>query len=148
VFFKPFYNIILLLKEPVPTKARYIRKKIKNLRLTYLYILSKSGLVKTGLLHRDVEQSSFLTDHVMILMNDALKKYKIKKSGIHIDLFKAGKPSFYIFEPEDYGWKKFALKGVTKHTIPAEHSLLFTPPNDKLFAEIIDERLNEIESKK
>ncbi len=146
MFFKPFFNLYLLFIEPASTKVVYLKKKLKNLRLSVLYVLSKSGFIQTKLLHRDVEQSSFLNDHVMILMNDALKRYKIKKSNIHIDLFKAGKSTFYILEPENYGWKKFALKGITKHVIPAEHSLLFAPPNDKMFAEIIDNRLDEIET--
>lgn len=143
---KPFYNILLIINEPAISRKKLIRKKYKNLRLAVKYILSKFGIVKTSLLHRDVEQSSFLTDKVMIIMNDALKKYKIKKTEIQIDLFKAGKPSFYIYEPENYGWNKFALKGITKHVIPAEHVSLFAPPNDKLFAGITDQRLNEIEA--
>jgi amino acid adenylation domain-containing protein len=146
VMIKPLYNVLLIIKEPAGFRRKLIRKKYKNLRLSVKYILSKSGIVKTTLLHRDVEQSSFLTDKVMMLMNDALKRYKIPKSEIEIDLFKAGKSSFYIYERENYGWEDFALKGVIKHIIPAEHSSLFAPPNDKLFAIITDKRLNEIES--
>jgi hypothetical protein len=80
-------------------------------------------------------------------MTEAIIGYEIKPAPIELDLFKAQKTSFYIPEPRDYGWGKFARKGVVVHTMPSEHSLIFAHPNSKLFAEVLDQRLDEIEAK-
>jgi len=88
-----------------------------------------------------------MSNQVLVHFHEALNRYKLKPANFHIDLFTAGKPTFYIFDREKYGWSKFAKMGLTKHSMPGEHSSLFAPPNDKIFAEILEERLVELETK-
>lgn len=49
---------------------------------------------------------------------------------------------------EYLGWKPFALKGINIHEIPGEHNYIFAPPNDKEFAEILQECLDQAAMKK
>ncbi len=146
IFVRPFYNIYLFLKEPMETKSVFIQKKINNTKLIIKYLSLKFGLTKPQI-NINAIQASTPNIQVRFLLNDALKKYKLRKTDIHIDLFKAGKQTFFILDSNNYGWDKFAKDGITKHTIPTEHNLLFAAPNDQLFSNIIDKRLNEIEKK-
>ncbi|MDP2888443.1 MAG: hypothetical protein Q8P34_05670, partial [Bacteroidota bacterium] len=91
-------------------------------------------------------QPMFLSDNVEMAMTEALVKYELKLANIQLDLFRAGKPTFYIPNRKDYGWGRFACKGVVVHTLPDEHSRIFAPPNDQYFAEVLDRRLDEIEA--
>jgi thioesterase domain-containing protein/acyl carrier protein len=143
---RPFYLTWLFLKTPKAEKARFFKLKINNFRLCMMYYLTKLRILKQQNIGEELEQLSFLSDNVLIAMNESLKKYQLKAADFPIDLFKAGKATFYIYEPENYGWSKFATKGITVHTIPSEHSRLFAAPYDRLFAEIIDKRLAEIEA--
>ena len=88
----------------------------------------------------------YMSDNVRIAMAEALNKYEIQPSSVALDLFRAAKPTSYIPNRKDYGWTRFARKGLVIHTLPSEHSLIFAPPNDKYFAEVLDQRLEEIEA--
>lgn len=142
---KPFYDLWLLIREPYESKSKLIKKKTKNLRLTIKYFMLKYGLMGNGNLHNEIGQLSFLSDKVLIFMNEALSKYKIRPSAFHIDLFIAGKPTFYIYDRKFYGWKPFAKKGITRHVLPGDHTMLFAHPHDKLFAGILEQRLKDID---
>jgi thioesterase domain-containing protein len=76
------------------------------------------------------------------------KKYFIRPYDGCVHLFKAHKQTFYIKDPVNYGWDKFAAGGVKIHVIPGEHSTTFAPPNDKFFAAVLQESLNQSETKK
>ena len=143
---RPFYLFWLFLKTPNDEKRRFVKLKNKNFKLTMLYYFTKLGLIKQQHIGEELEQLSFLSDNVLIAMNESLKKYKLNTADFHIDLFKAGKATFYIYEPKYYGWIKFAKWGITTHTIPSEHSKLFAAPYDRLFAEIIENRLAKLEA--
>jgi len=144
--YRPFYLFWLFLKTPNDEKRRFIKLKNKNFKLSMLYYFTKLGLIKQQHIGEELEQLSFLSDNVLIAMNQSLKKYKLNTADFHIDLFKAGKATFFIYEREYYGWKKFAKRGITTHTIPSEHSKLFAAPYDRLFAEIIENRLAKLEA--
>jgi thioesterase domain-containing protein/acyl carrier protein len=143
---KPFYNIWIYLKEPKGNRSHFLHHKMKSIKLKLVYYLTKLGVENTGNLRNDIGQFSFMSNKVLVHFNEALQHYKLKPANFHIDLFAAGKPTFYIFDRENYGWSKFALKGLTKHSMPGEHSSLFAAPNDKRFAEILEERLVELET--
>jgi hypothetical protein len=108
--------------------------------------LIKLGLRKRREITEEIEQQSFLSNTVKIAMNESLKKYEIRPATFPIDLFVAGKPTFYIPERKTYGWARFSKKRLTIHTIPSEHSLLFAYPNDRYFAGLLEKRLEEIEA--
>lgn len=82
-------------------------------------------------------------------MNEiAQMHYRIEPYPIEIELFRAETHSFYLDDFEFLGWKPFALKGVNVHRIPGEHNSIFKAPNDKIFAEVLQERLNATANKK
>jgi hypothetical protein len=142
----PFYLIWLYLKEPNSGKRRFLENKYKNIRLTLKYYMIRLGLIKRKKITEDLDQMSFLSDSRIISMKENLKNYELKPAAFHIDLFVAGKPTFYIRERKTYGWARFAKQGVTIHTIPSEHSLMFAPPYDRYFAELLEQRLEQIET--
>jgi thioesterase domain-containing protein/acyl carrier protein len=71
------------------------------------------------------------------------RKYNLQTYQGSVHLFKATHQTFYIADPVNYGWDKFASGGVIVHEIPGEHSSTFAPPNDRLFASILQKVLNE-----
>jgi thioesterase domain-containing protein/acyl carrier protein len=146
IVLNPFYLIWLYFKEPNTEKRRFMKNKYKNIRLTITYYLVRLGLVKRKNITEELDQMSFLSDNMRITLNENLKKYELKPAPFHIDLFVAGKPTFYIHERKTYGWAKFAKQGLTIHTIPSEHSLMFAPPYDAYFAELLERRLDQIET--
>jgi amino acid adenylation domain-containing protein len=149
IIIKPIFVLWLLLVEPMEGKRRLLRNKYNSIRFQLIFRLIKLGIMKD--LDRRIKfeegQPMFLADNVVIAMTEAIIGYEIKPASIELDLFKAQKTSFYIPEPKDYGWGKFARKGVVVHTMPSEHSLIFAHQNSKLFAEVLDQRLDEIETK-
>jgi amino acid adenylation domain-containing protein len=76
--------------------------------------------------------------------NVAQKHYSIQPYDIAIELFRAETRSFYLDDYIYMGWKPYALKGVNIHNVPGEHNTLFKEPNDKQFAEILQECLDKI----
>lgn len=71
------------------------------------------------------------------------KQYVIKPYPGSVHLFKAQKQTFYLESPETYGWDRVAKGGVFVHVIPGEHSNTFAPPNDKYFANVLQQSLND-----
>ncbi len=74
----------------------------------------------------------------------ALEKYILPPYPGKLTLFRAMDQKFYIKEPICYGWDEFVKEVVILH-IPGEHSTIFAPPNDKLFAEALQKCLDERE---
>ena len=62
------------------------------------------------------------------------RRYVIKPYDGQVHLFKAEHQTFYIPDPINYGWDKYATRGVIIHEIPGEHSSTFAPPNDRHFS--------------
>ena len=73
----------------------------------------------------------------------ANSNYRVLPYSGTVHLFKAQKQTFYIPDPVYYSWDKVALGGVIVHEIPGEHSSTFAPPNDKYFATVLQDSLNE-----
>jgi amino acid adenylation domain-containing protein len=73
----------------------------------------------------------------------ASRNYIFRPFSGTVHLFKATKQTFYIPDPDQYGWDKVARGGVIIHETPGEHSSTFAPPNDKYFATILQQCLNE-----
>jgi amino acid adenylation domain-containing protein len=77
----------------------------------------------------------------------AEKRYKLEPQNIAVELFRAEDRTFYMDDFEYLGWKPYALKGVNIHKIPGEHNSIFKAPNDKVFASILQNCLNEADKK-
>ncbi|MFZ4548425.1 MAG: thioesterase domain-containing protein, partial [Bacteroidales bacterium] len=140
----PTYMFWLFIKEPWDEKRNFIKTKSKNLSLLLRYYSKKAGVQgKKGkpLYTPENAQPIYLNDDMKIKLMDALQQYSILPADVRLDLFKAGKATFYIPDRNTYGWSKYASKGVIPHTIPGEHSSMFAPPNDSFFAQILEKRL-------
>lgn len=74
----------------------------------------------------------------------ALRNYVLTPLNIAIELFRAKKRTFYMADFNFLGWRPFALKGVNVHEIPGEHNTIFAPPNDKEFAVVLQECLDNV----
>ncbi|HTX88204.1 MAG TPA: amino acid adenylation domain-containing protein [Bacteroidales bacterium] len=73
------------------------------------------------------------------------RKYIVKPYNGKVHVFKAMKQTFYIRDLVNYGWDKYALEGVEVHEVPGEHSTTFAPPNDRVFAGVLQGILDRYE---
>ncbi|MGA3015296.1 MAG: thioesterase domain-containing protein, partial [Bacteroidales bacterium] len=137
-----FWNIASFFKEPNRTKLSVIRRKwqglMKKLRRMDIKVqkqdaISKGKRNELPKYLRKVHRANHIAD----------RNYIIKPYDGCVHLYKAQKQTFYIPEPEDYGWNRVAKGGVIIHEIPGEHSNTFAPPNDKFFAEILQQTLDQ-----
>lgn len=144
---KPSFFLYALAREPWTGKVKFVRQKIKNIKNMLLYYASRLGLrnVQSTPKASATDQPVYLSSKASVVIDTALNNYTLRPSSVTLDLFRAGKQMFYIQEPKTYGWSNYAQKGVVVHNVPGEHSELFAPPNDALFAKILTDRLNELE---
>ncbi len=73
---------------------------------------------------------------------EAEKFYQLKPQDVTVEVFRAEHRTFYMDDFEYLGWKPYALKGVNIHKIPGEHNTIFQEPNDKIFAKVLQDCLN------
>lgn len=73
----------------------------------------------------------------------AQKNYKLTPytEGV-IDLFKVKIRLYYLDDPRYLGWRPYAPGGLYIHYIPGDHKTSLLPPNDKIFAGILQKTLN------
>ncbi|MGI4751304.1 MAG: non-ribosomal peptide synthetase [Janthinobacterium lividum] len=132
-----FYTFVLLAKQPVNTityKMLMFRRKL----ITYYWKWRNKNEEQIGF---------FGYSHKIDEMNQkAAAEYFITPYNGQIDLFRAKVKTYYMQDPHYLGWKKFALKGVQVHEIPGDHNYIFAPPNDKEFATVLQECLNQTTS--
>ncbi|RYE22765.1 MAG: non-ribosomal peptide synthetase, partial [Sphingobacteriaceae bacterium] len=132
-----FYTFVLIAQKPVATfnyKILMIRRKI-----TKLYWKFKK--------YNDDQTGFFGYARKIDEMNKkAAAAYLITPYDGTVDLFRAKVKTYYMQDPKFLGWKKFALKGVNIHEIPGDHNYIFAPPNDKEFAQVLQQCLNQPES--
>ncbi len=74
----------------------------------------------------------------------ALEKYVLPPYPGKLTLFRAMHQTFYIQDPVNYGWDKFVKELVILH-IPGEHSTIFAPSYDNIFAQALQKALDERE---
>jgi len=73
----------------------------------------------------------------------AYNNYFMTPLDIKIDLFRVKKRLYFLDDPDQLGWKDYALKGVQIHEVPGDHRTFLFPPNDKEFAEILQKALDK-----
>jgi len=137
------WNIGSFFKEPNETKLSVIRRKWQGLekKLRRMDVkVEKQDAISKG---KRKELPKYLRK-VHRANHIANRNYIIKTYEGCIHLYKAQKQTFYIPEPEDFGWNHVAKGGVVIHEIPGEHSSTFAPPNDKFFAEILQKTLDQV----
>lgn len=134
------YTFTLFNEDPKRT-IEYKTEAIKR-RIIQLYWKLKYG--------REQNQEGFFgyANNIDIKNMQAWEKYIFTPYNGSIELFRAKKRTFYMDDFEYLGWKPFALKGIRIHEIPGEHNYIFAPPNDKEFAQILQQCLDESAQKK
>lgn len=73
----------------------------------------------------------------------ALNNYEQRPCALKVHLFKAQRQTFYIQDPVQYDWQHYALEGVEIIEVPGEHSEIFAPPHEAVFAECLQEALDQ-----
>lgn len=72
----------------------------------------------------------------------AYSNYKMTPYDGEIDLFKVTTRLYYLDDLIYLGWKPFAKKGVQVYEISGDHRTFLYPPNDKAFAQMLQNALN------
>jgi len=128
------FNFRLILTDPldiIPKKLKWFRYRLR------MKFYKKEGVTREDLM--DLPNNLIAVARANI---EAITKLKLKPYPGRIHLFRAEKRNFYVEDSKFLGWGKFA-KDVTVHDIPGEHSRIFAPPNDILFATRLQEALDE-----
>ncbi len=90
------------------------------------------------------QEAIFDTTFRIEAINDlALEEFQLLPADLEVHLFRATVQTFYMEDYAFYGWRDFARKGVHVHDVPGEHSYIFAPPNDKVFAEKLQAVLDQ-----
>lgn len=75
---------------------------------------------------------------------EAFANYVLSPYDGRIHLFRAKERRFYVAEPVFLGWQPYCLQGVEVHSIEGDHHSIFTPPNNKAFAHVLQKVLNDL----
>ena len=114
--------------------------------LEYQLIISKKRLdklISPGL----VDTKDMLNEYELEIYkhyDHAHRNYKLKPADLKVTLFRVAKRLYFIDDFIYLGWNKFARQGVDIKEIPGDHKTFLYPPNDKQFAEILQESLNNL----
>jgi thioesterase domain-containing protein len=145
-FAKLTFAVQAFFKEDPRERRRFLTQKKNNLKVSLYTTLSTFKLVKLPSEESgsSQERGTYTVNASTIAMTKALEAYKLEPIATRIDLFKASKASFYIHEREHYGWDPYLQNGLNVHEVPGDHNQIFAQPNDQVFAEVLEARLNEI----
>jgi thioesterase domain-containing protein len=105
---------------------------------------SRSVLQRAGLMEEDA--SEIMLPHEKRVIEThlaAYEKYIMSPYAGRIDLFRVQKRVYFLDDPVFLGWKPFAAKGVVIHEVPGDHRTFLLPPNDKIFAAMLQSVINE-----
>jgi amino acid adenylation domain-containing protein len=118
-----------------------------SFRLTVKY---QNIIVKNKVKHvlgmtspEESELVSPLAKEIYNRMEAGLNQYKLLPYDGVITIFKAKVRAYYVRDQKYLGWKPFALKGVKTYDVPGDHKQMFDASNNKIFAEMLQEALNE-----
>jgi amino acid adenylation domain-containing protein len=127
-----------------------LRKHPGNI-LAYQWLVAKrkwrTMLAKAGIVKENGPEKISPYEKLVIKKHlAAYEKYIMSAYAGRIDLFRVQKRFYFLDDPVFLGWKPLAGKGVSIHEVPGDHRSFLLPPNDKIFATIlqsvIDERVN------
>ena len=138
---KAGFNISLLMTNPakaVEYKSNVLKMQFQHAKgkLLMAYRNNRTNEIEEGYLPygKEVYEKSL----------EAYDRYELQPLDIHVDLFKAKEQMFYLHDPLNYGWDRFARGGVSVHEIEGNHLTLFDEPHGKQVAEILKARLQEV----
>jgi amino acid adenylation domain-containing protein len=129
------HSILLFLKRPAET-YKYKKEMLKR------RVIRKYWDMRYG---KEQKQEGFFgyANKIDVMNEEAERNYKLSPQPLTVQIFRAKQHTFYMEDFKYLGWKPYALKGVNVHDIPGEHNKIFAPPNDKVFARILQDCLNK-----
>ncbi|GAB3542052.1 non-ribosomal peptide synthetase [Spirosoma fluminis] len=104
----------------------------------------RSFLGLTGL-HTETQPDEGLAalDRIIEKHEVAYQNYVMKPYDGVVDLFKAKVRIYFVEDNKYLGWRKYALKGVRVHEVPGDHEMMLLPPNDKIFAQALQQAMDK-----
>ena len=127
------------MKRPLNQKFAFVKMRWNSLKQKITkddYKIKPEG----ASLGKQSELPKYL--HKVHKANDiALNRYILPPYPGKLTLFRAMHQTFYIADPIKYGWAEY-VKEMEILDIPGEHSTIFAPPNDVLFAKELQKCLD------
>ncbi|MBI5914993.1 MAG: amino acid adenylation domain-containing protein, partial [Bacteroidetes bacterium] len=138
---KTGFNLSLMFKDP----AKALEYKSHVLKMLFQYQKGRLLMAYRNNQTNEIEEGYLpFGGEVYEKSLEAYEKYELQPLDIQVDLFKAKEQMFYLYDPEHYGWDRFAERGVVVHEIEGNHLTLFDEPHGKQVAEVLKERLKEV----
>lgn len=127
---------ILTMIKNNPQETFYTKRRSLKTKINYLFkrIIYNQDVLK------EINDDNYYEVRKANLL--AASKYRLVPLPICINVFRAKKRSFYMDDFEFLGWRSFALKGVKIHEVPGDHFNIFSAPNDKEFAQVLQKVLD------
>lgn len=73
----------------------------------------------------------------------AHNNYQLKPSDMQISVFNSKKKIYFLDDLQYLGWKSYAKRGIRVYRVPGDHRSFLRPPNDKEFAVILQQALDQ-----
>ena len=113
--------------------------------IKYQTLIAKTKI--TNKIGREIPADEIFTyNKAMINAYDiASANYKMEPIDVPIQLFRVEKRIYFLDDPIYLGWKSYTSKRVDIHEVPGDHKTFLFPPNDKEFAKILQQVLDDVE---
>lgn len=132
---KLLFRIGTTIKQPVLTAAYLKAYYSQRLKLPAAH----SGMLKDY----DTGKLPVFMQEIVNGLQTAFTHYVVKPYPVRIDLFRAETRLYFVDDPATLGWGRYALNGVTVHPVPGDHKEMFSAPNDKILAQILQDTLDK-----
>ena len=127
----PFFvnSFIKYPKESIAYQQMLIKKKF-----AHKHLLTDADVT--------IDRYSLYEQEIRADYNRIIDNYKIAPLDIEVALFRAEKRLYFVDDQKYLGWDKLALKGVQIHKVPGDHKTFLEPPNDEIFAGILQHAMD------
>ncbi len=133
-----FPKMLFILRSFIDSPVNVISYQSKIARRKWNAMFAKEKIEEED----GLEKLSPHEKEMILAHRAAYEKYIVKKYSGRIDLFRVKKRIYFVEDPLRLGWKPFA-KEVCVHDVPGDHRTFLLPPNDKIFANILQSVINE-----
>ncbi|HEX8460611.1 MAG TPA: alpha/beta fold hydrolase, partial [Segetibacter sp.] len=143
--YKTSHKIIRQFKKAVWIISRLIEEPKGTINYQLSYLSNKINIisVKLGFVKEEKPDGYLLELNRISEQNDmAYYNYRLQPFDGKIDLFKAKERVYFIDDFKYLGWKKYAQQGVKVYEVPGDHRTMLYPPNDKIFARVLQKALD------
>src|SRR5690606_776848 len=119
----------------------FLHNPFETVRYQWVFIHNK---IKNVFSNNYVGNDEFFTYDAEInrSYDIAYENYKMSPMDVEVHLFKTQKRLYFLDDGKNYGWKKYALKGVRVYEDPGDHKTFLLPPNNKKFSRILQTAIN------